>query len=367
MSILELDSPFATTPAPARPPLALPRARGDEPTVKQHERAAQAAARLVTAHIPAGVDAGDDIAVGLRYSGLAGDQHLTGSGRMFAGEPDGAVFAAMLAIADPLVVLTVSRSGRIASHWALVPGGPSVTARADALRFIRATRADGELVLRPGDLPEMPALDLTGATWSRDDEQEWQLFEDLATLEEWSGQAVPMPGELTGEQVAEITQAATWVRTERINASLTGPLRFTVASGRDVASMDELRLHRHFDVAISGLELPLGTGDVRIAVDHVRVVASNAQGHTKLVARPRHEDIVFYLNPPPGRREPAQRTQRPAPQPGAPQPPDAELSVPVAVPTSKELDKVLADLHARPATSAPSSENLLDELRGERV
>lgn len=104
-------------------------------------------------------------------------------------------------------------------------------------------RADGDLVVCAGEQPGAagprarrrghPAPGGVRAsaqprTWTKADEEEWQLFEDLATLEEWSRHTIPVPGELSGEEVARIAQAAVWVGTERIGASLTGPLRFTV-------------------------------------------------------------------------------------------------------------------------------------------
>jgi len=185
LTVLELDRPLAQTPPPApRRPLGRPRPRGETASV-----------------------VGDDVPVELRYRGQGGRQRLGGSGRMYAD----AAFAAVLAVADPLVLLTVSSAGHAASHWAFVPGGPSVTARADALRLLRAMRADGDLVMRVGADEELPALELAGAdTWTRGDEEEWQLFEDLAALEEWSGQSVPVPGALSGDEVARIAPAAAW-------------------------------------------------------------------------------------------------------------------------------------------------------------
>jgi len=378
MTVLELDRRLAQIPPPApRQALAQPRPRGETaPTVAGgrpatdggRESAAQAAARLVAAHVPRGVAVGDQVPVKLRYRGQGGHQRLAGTGRMYAGQVGGAMFAAVLAVADPLVLLTVSRAGHVASHWTLVPGGPSVTARADALRLIRAMRADGDLVVRAGENPELPALELAGAdTWTKADEEEWQLFEDLATLEEWSGHTVPVPGELSGDEVARIAQAAVWARTERIEASLTGPLRFTVADGRDLRAVDELRLHQDFGVAVAGQELPLGTGDVRIAVEVVNVDEPDAEGLIAVTARPRREQIVFVLNAPPGRRLPARRTQPPSPRPGRHPASEHELALPVVTAASRSVEAVLGAVADRPPVSAPSSAALLDDLRGERA
>jgi len=368
MTVLELDRPLARTPPPApRQALAQTRPRG-ETALGGRESAAQAAARLVAAHVPRGVAVGDEVPVELRYRGRGGRQRLAGIGRMYAGRVDGAMFAAVLAVADPLVLLTVSRAGHVASHWALVPGGPSVTARGDALRLLRAMRADGDLVLRAGDNPELPALELAGAdTWTEADEDEWQLFEDLATLEEWCGHTVPVPDALSGEEVARIAQAALWARTERIEALLTGPLHFTVVGGRDLWTVDELRLHQDFGVAVAGEELPLGTGEVRIAVDVMSVEEPDAGGLVAVTARARREEIVFVLDAPPTRRLPARRTQPPSPRPGR-QPAGAhELALPVVTPASRPLEAVLNEAADRPVVSAPSSSALLDDLRGERA
>jgi len=375
MTVLELDRPLAQTPPPApRQALAQPRPRGEtiaggRPTLDDgRESAAQAAARLVDAHVPRDVAVGREVPVELRYRGQGGRQRLSGVGRVYAGRVAGAMFSAVLAVADPLVLLAVSRAGRVASHWALVPGGPSVTARADALRLIRAMRADGNLVMRAGENPELPVLELAGAdTWTKADEDEWQLFEDLATLEEWSGHRIPVPRELSGEEVARVAQAAVWARTERIEASLTGPLRFTVDDGHDLWAVDELRLHQDFGVAVAGQEVPLGTGEVRIAVEVLTVDEPDAEGLIAVTARPRREEIVFVLNAPPGRRLPARRTQPPAPRPGRRPAARPASALPVVAPASRSVEAVLGALADRPVVSAPSSSALLDDLRGERT
>lgn len=376
MTVLELDRPLAQTPPPvprqalhASPPrgeAALAVVGGSLTPDVGRETAAEAASRLVASHVPKGVAIGDEVPIELRYRGLGGHQRLAGLGRLYAGRPGDVTFAAALVVADPLVLLTVSQEGRAASHWALVPGGPVVTARADALRLIRAMRADGELVLRAGDKLELPPLELSGAdTWSRADEHEWQLFEDLATLEEWSGITIPIPPELSGEEVARIAQAAMWVRTERLEASLSGVLEFTVANGRDLRAVDELRLRQDFGVTFAGREVPIGTGVVHIPVEVASLDGPDADGLTMVRARPRPRQIVFVLEAPARRRLPARRTQPPAPRPGRPPSTEHTLALPIVMPASRPFSAVLRAVADRPVVSAASSTALLDDLRGE--
>lgn len=369
MTVLEIGDSQATLPAPRpRPALGPQPPRGESPreAPSGRETATQAAERLVAAHIPRGVDHVREVLIELRYDGQGGRQQLSGNGRLYAGELGGRVFAAALAVADPLVLLTVSHGGQFASHWSLVPAGPSVTARADALRLIRAMRADGDLVLRVDGRADMPPLELAGARdWTPRDEHEWQLFEDLATLEEWSGRTIPMPSELSGDQVAQIGQAAKWARTERIDASLDGPLRLTVAGEDDVAGIDELRMQQDFGVAVVGQDLPLGTGEVRIKVEVVEVRQRDAQDHVVVVAHPRQPEIVFVLRAPPGRRRPARRTQPLTRRVGSRPAAGGEGVVPISARAARPLASVLDDIAAKPVVTAPSSAALLDDLRGD--
>ena len=375
MTVLELDRSLAQTPPPM-PRQALrelpPRGAtedtvaGRPPKTSGPETAAQAAARLAETYVPQGVTASEAVPVELRYRGLGGHQRLAGSGRVFAGRPGGDPCAAVLVMADPLVLLTVRRTGNTTTAWALVPGGPSVTARADALRLVRALRVDGDLVVRAGDDLKWPPLELPGAdTWTSADEAEWQLFEDLATLEEWSGDSIPVPRELSGEEVAHVAQAAVWVRTERIEASLVGPLTFNVTDERDSRGVDELRLHQDFGVVVGGCDIPLGTGEVQIPVEVTSAEGPDTQGLTTVTARARQQQIVFVLKPSPRRRLPARRTQPPAPRPGGPPASEHALALPVVVPASRSVGAVLRDVADRPVVSAASSAALLDELRGE--
>ncbi len=375
MTVLELDRPLVQPPAPApRDALHPPLPRGDAAstvlggsatTDTGRETAGEAAARLIGAHLPAGVMTSDEVPIELLYRGLGGHQRVAGTGRIYAGRSGGALVAAALVVADPLVLLTVSRAEHAISPWALVPGGPSVTARADALRLIRAMRADGDLILRAGAL-DLPPLELAGAdTWTRGDEYEWGLFEDLATLEEWSGRTLPVPRQLSGDEVARIAQAAVWVRTERIEASPSDLFQFAVADGTNLRAVDELRLRQRFGVTVAGSEVPLGTGDVRIPVEVTSLEGPDAKGLIEISARPRQQQIVFFLNPPPGRRLPARRTQTPSPRPGNEPVSKQALALPVVMPASRPFEEALRAVSDRPVTAAVSSEALLDELRGE--
>lgn len=198
MTVLEIDHLVAATVPPPSPGQAWrqPEARAEivaadgravDPQAGGWESAHEAVARLAAAHVPDGVNEGPGVAVEVQYRGKGGRHKLAATGRMYAGQSGGRPFAAVLAVADPLVLLTWSHAGQGAARWALVPGGPSVPARADALRLVRAMRCEGELLLQAAGQPPLPPFALgAGEQWTEDDEREWQLFEDLATLEEWA-------------------------------------------------------------------------------------------------------------------------------------------------------------------------------------
>jgi len=156
-------------------------------------------------------------------------------------------------------------------------------------------------------------------------------------------------------------------RTARIEASLTGPLRFTVAAGRDLSAVDELRLHQDFGIVVAGEEVPLGTGDVLIGVEVTRVEEPDAEGMVAVAARPRRRDIVFVLDAPPRRRLPARRTQPPSPRPGRSPATEHQPALPIVARASQSVETVLRAVTDRPLLSASSSAALLDDLRGERA
>jgi hypothetical protein len=71
-----------------------------------------------------------------------------GAGLMVAAQEE-VLVVGMARIADPLVLLAVGGPSP-AMHWTLLPGGPSVTSRADGLKLIRGLAAGGDLTLRDG-------------------------------------------------------------------------------------------------------------------------------------------------------------------------------------------------------------------------
>lgn len=172
-----------------------------------------------------------------------------------------------------------------------------------------------------------------------------------------------MPSALSGEGIAGAAQAARWARTERIDASLTGPLRFTVAHDDGLWAVDELRVQQDFGVTVDAQDLPLGAGQVRIAVAVLDVEGPDDQGLVTVTARAQREQIVFVLSAPLGRRLPAVRTQTPWPRPGPADESAAKLTVPVVGHASQRLPAALDAVAASPVATAPSTAELLDDLR----
>lgn len=223
---------------------------------------------------------------------------LEGAGLMVSGRSE-TLNVGVALLADPLVLLAAGRQQAL--DWQLLPGGPSVTARADALRFIRSLAASGSVTITFGKRDPLPPLMFDGGSW--EDEDEWRLFEDLATLEEWSGVGIPMPSEVSARQATIAAQAAGWVRAQQIEATVSHEITFEVSS--DLAVMpDELRLHQTFDLELLDLTIPLGEGVTRLGLRDVRRCGDST--FRAAVDPPR---TTFALSPPPGRRLPARRTQ----------------------------------------------------------
>lgn len=264
-------------------------------------------------------------------------------------------------IADPLVLLAIGGDER-ALHWSLLPGGPSVGARADALRMIRSIAAGGHLTFRMGPRPALPALEIDGGDWA--DEDEWRLFEDLAVLEEWSGTTIPMPTRVSSADATAASSAASWVRSTQIEARLDGSVSFQ-ADDPSVAGADEVRLHQDFRVELLGLSLPLGTGTARVPLD--RVVREDSSSDS-FEAWPVDPQMTFWLAPPASRRTPV-RTQR-----GHVYSPNASAVAPSLGPTYRRparsrVSDVLArrslrSSKLRAADHPRGSAGLLDEIRG---
>ena len=200
----------------------------------------------------------------------------------------------ILVTSDPLAVL-LPLEGSIL-RWVLLPAGPSVTSRADALRLLRTLSFGAAMSLRSADasldLREFISVDPT--PWLYDDE--WRLFEDLAALEEWSGTKLPMPREVSAEQATEIAQAAMWTRTQRIDARIKGTVRFQAESAL-AAKADELRVHQEFEVEVFGARIALGRGDASIPIA-APITRRADDGGLAFEAEPRWPEVAFTMRPP---------------------------------------------------------------------
>ncbi len=269
-------------------------------------------------------------------------------------------------LADPLVLLVVGTAGQRTLHWSLLPGGPSVTARADGLRLLRGLAAGGQLTFQMGNSDALPPLDVEGDRW--DDEDEWRLFEDLAALEEWSGVTLPMPKVVPEEDATIAAQAASWARTRQLAAHISDAITFSAAS--DFAfEADELRLQQEFGVELLGVEVPLGQGTARVELRRVDREDAPTQGPPAYRAWPARLELTFWLSPPQSRRLPASRTQPDhlSPPDGAPKM-AAPAGVSFARPAHRPFKDVMTARHLRetaPARQIGGTAGLLDEIRGE--
>jgi hypothetical protein len=261
-------------------------------------------------------------------------------------------------VADPLVLLAVSAERQVL-HWTLLPGGPTVTSRADGLRLIRGLAAGGQLTLEFEGREPLPPVELDGGDWR--DEEEWRLFEDLAVLEEWSGTTIPMPGHVSAEEATVAAQAASWVRSQQIEAQISEAITFGAATNSPLQEADELRLHQDFAVTFLGVEVFLGEGVARVEL--ARVEKAGPGRYRGLAARP---DVSFSLVPPSGRRLPSRRTQ-PASAPVPPSSLDRSSPHVFERPARRRLSDVLSDRRAgaSAARHPRGTAGLLDEVRGE--
>lgn len=187
--------------------------------------------------------------------------------------------------------------------WSLTPRSADATARADMLDFLRVVHQGGELEIVEASRQEsVGRLDAPGAPFDADLERDWRFMSDVATLEEWSGMALPVPSEVPAVEVARIQQAAEMVRTREARTAFTDDLTATVPP--EVKEADELQLEQDFAVEVFGFEVPLGTGRARFPV---RLVESRADPDNpdlvRLTFHPATEaaEVVFTLEPPPGR------------------------------------------------------------------
>jgi hypothetical protein len=323
------------------------------------ERALRTAHGMLKRHL-AGAGAGRAARLTAKLDGIRRAE-LTAPGLMVRGHTDDLRVGVAL-VADPLVMLAVGGAHR-ALHWSLLPGGPSVTSRADSLRLIRGLAAGGELRFQVGDRDPFPPLELQGGAWN--DEDEWRLFEDLAALEEWSGVTIPMPRHVSAEAATIAAQAASWARSQQIDAQITDALAFGTEKDLKLGEADELRLHQDFGIDLLGADIPLGEGIARVKL---RSVAPDGTEGLTYRAWPAQRDISFWLMSPPNRRLPARRTQpeRLLP-PGAQWPAQLRHRPAFARPARRRLSEVLGARRPHEVSAADhpkGTAGLVDDIRG---
>jgi hypothetical protein len=192
-----------------------PRANADSLiNLGMSERGLRTATDMLQSHLAASGE-GNAAQITAAFTGMH-SLEMTGPGLVVLGKaPHTPVGVAL--VSDPLVLLAVG--GRAddadrAVHWTLLPGGPSVTARANALSLLRALTGGGSLTFELDSDRELPPLEIPGDDW--DQENEWRLFEDLACLEEWSGITLPMPSTVSAAEATRAAQAASWTRTRQV-------------------------------------------------------------------------------------------------------------------------------------------------------
>lgn len=270
-------------------------------------------------------------------------------------------------VADPLVLVVVGTSQIRTLHWSLLPGGPSVTARADGLRFLRGLSTGGQLTFRIGERSPLPAVEVDGATWEEEDE--WRLFEDLAALEEWSGASIPMPDVVTADDATRAAQAATWARTQQIVARVPEAFDFSAANGQPFDDPDELHLHQAFSVTVLGIDIALGQGTASVELLRVERDAGSTEDGLNYRAWPATSQLTFWLTAPPGRSLPERRTQAQAVQPPTSDPGKEPLiSAQIVRPARRRLGEQLRkrDVSAMPSVRLiEGTAGLLDDIRGE--
>jgi hypothetical protein len=328
-----------------------------------HERALRTAQEMLRRHVAAEHEgpAGQLTAVvdGVRVA------RLTGLGLIVQAPDEALQRVAVALVADPLVLLAVAGLQR-ELHWSLLPGGPSVTSRADGLRLIRSLAAGGQLRFQFGSSEPFPPFEFDEAPW--DNEDEWRLFEDLAALEEWSGATIPMPGAVSADEATTAAQAASWARTQRIDTRLTGAITFSAAADASLADADELRLHQAFGVELLHTAIPLGEGVARVGLRGVERLDGDKPTFR---AVPEHSVISFSLHPPASRRLPPRRTQPERLSPPAARPTagrDPSRSPPLVRRAARQLSAVLAEQPPRTVPELGHSggtARLLDDIRGE--
>ncbi len=290
---------------------------------------------------------------------------MTGPGLVVLGKAPHVPVGVAL-VSDPLVLLAVgglADDADRAVHWTLLPGGPSVTARADALSLLRALTSGGSLTFELDSDRELPPLEIPGDDW--DQENEWRLFEDLACLEEWSGITLPVPSTVSAAEATRAAQAASWTRTRQVTASISGPITF-LAAATSAEMPDELQVHQDFGVRMLDVEVPLGEGVTRVRLARVEQAGKANGDGVEYRAWAAEQDITLWLRSPANRRLPPRRTQ--PDQISAPNVKSTEKALStlrLARPARRRLHTVLAsrndETRCRPASSTSA---LLNELRG---
>jgi len=265
-------------------------------------------------------------------------------------------------LADPLVILVIGGAQQ-AMHWSLMPGGPSVTARADGLRFLRSLATGGRLTFAGGGL-QLPPIEFDGGPWK--DEDEWRLFEDLAVLEEWTGATLKMPTIVSAGEATLAAQAASWARTQLVEASISDAISFQAGNGGHELP-DELRLHQTFSVRILGEDLTIGEGVARIKLLEVkREDDVETRKPARYEARPVDSELTFWLAPPATRRTPPRRTQSDQiSPPGAGVALDGRLiRSPLLRPARRQLAQILPNRRTFSVRHRQGTAGLIDDLRG---
>lgn len=187
--------------------------------------------------------------------------------------------------------------------WSLTPRSADASARADMLDFLRIVHQGGRLEIVNAIANEaVGTLDMPGAPFDADLERDWHFLTDVATLEEWSGMVLPLPSEVPALEVARIQQAAEMVRTREVRVRFTQDITATVTP--EARAPDELQLEQDFGIAVFGFDVPLGVGRARFPVE-VMDTRSDAQrpdlAHVRLRSLQTEGEVVFDLQPPPGR------------------------------------------------------------------
>ena len=168
-------------------------------------------------------------------------------------------------ISDPLVLLAVGALADDADravHWTLLPGGPSVTARADALSLLRALTSGGSLTFKLDSDLELPPLEIPGDDWDQE-ERVAPCSRTWPAQRSWSGTTLPMPQHGAAARCHAAAEAASSTRTRQVTASISGPIAF-LAAAPPAEMPDELQVHQDFGVRILDVEVPLGEGVTRI-------------------------------------------------------------------------------------------------------